>query len=516
MCVLESADGAGKSMIEPMDFRYREQDPSARRRSDRLTRRNVLSLVTASLAAAALPRSSAASEDVSGVMDKLSKYMSEAGSLALSPTVAEQTKNHILDTLAAMISGSELPAGRQALQFARAVGGEKIATIAASDMLSGPIEAAIVNGALAQADETDDNYSAGGAHPGCAVVPAALAMGEFLGIDGARFVRAVTLGYDVGMRVMKTVLATTVLQDTHNVVGTFGAAAAAGCVANLNAQQMRWLLDYAAQQAGAGYGVWQRDTAHMEKAFVFGSMGARNGVTAALLMQAGFTGVSDVFSGRDNFFSAYAPKADPGGLVAGLGEQYEVAETIIKKWSTGGPVQSPLDALVDLRRRHAFDAGDVRQVVVHLSTSAAPKVDNAQSPDLCLQYLIAVVLLDGTLTFRAAHDRARMNDPAVLRMRAQVQVTAEEALEHLLPKRVAVVEITLNDGTRLSERNDTVRGTPENPMTRDEVAAKARDLIDPVLGKQSGARLVEKVYALEQVRDITELRPLLQKPESKP
>jgi 2-methylcitrate dehydratase PrpD len=179
-------------------------------------------------------------------------------------------------------------------------------------------------------------------------------------------------------------------------------------------------------------------------------------------------------------------------------------------------VQSPLDALVDLRRRHAFDAGDVRQVVVHLSTSAAPKVDNAQSPDLCLQYLIAVVLLDGTLTFRAAHDRARMNDPAVLRMRAQVQVTAEEALEHLLPKRVAVVEITLNDGTRLSERNDTVRGTPENPMTRDEVAAKARDLIDPVLGKQSGARLVEKVYALEQVRDITELRPLLQKPESKP
>jgi len=186
------------------------------------------------------------------VMAKLSTYMSEAGGRALPDQVVQETKYHVLDTLAAMVSGSELPPGRQALKFARAYGGERIATIVASDMLGGPLEAAIVNGALAQSDETDDNYSAGGAHPGCAVIPAALAVGETFGIDGLRFLRAVTLGYDVGMRAMKTVLGETVLRDTHNVVGTFGASAAAGCVANLNAQQMRWLLDYASQQAGAG------------------------------------------------------------------------------------------------------------------------------------------------------------------------------------------------------------------------------------------------------------------------
>jgi 2-methylcitrate dehydratase PrpD len=127
-----------------------------------------------------------------------------------------------------------------------------------------------------------------------------------------------------------------------------------------------------------------------------------------------------------------------------------------------------------------------------------------------LQYLLAVMMLDGTLTFRAAHDIARMNEPAVLRLRAKVKVTAEEDLERLLPKRVAVVEITLNDGTQLSERNDTVRGTPENPMTRDEVVAKARDLINPVLGDKTAAQLVDKVYALETTKDIRELRPLLQ------
>jgi 2-methylcitrate dehydratase PrpD len=462
-------------------------------------------------AAAAFPREAgAAGEAIGPVMQRLSAYMSEARSRALPDAVVQETKYHILDTLAAMISGSQLPPGRQALRFAHAFGGEKVATIVASNMLGGPLEAAIVNGALAQSDETDDNYSAGGAHPGCAVVPAALALAETFGIEGTHFLRAVTLGYDIGMRAMKTVLGRTVLKDTHNVVGTFGASAAGGCVAGLNAEQMRWLIDYAAQQAGAGFGVWQRDPEHMEKAFMFGSMAARNGVTAALLIRSGWTGVSDVFSGPENFFYSYAPQADPAGLIDQLGERFEVTQTIIKKWSTGGPIQSPLDALVNLRRQHPFAADQVKQVVVRLSTSAAPKVDNVQSPDLCLQYLVAVMLLDRTVSFAAAHDKARMQDAAILRERAKVEVIAEEELERLLPKRVAIVEVTLADGTRLAEHNDTVRGTPENPMSQEEVVAKARDLVTPVLGADTCAKLIEKIFGLDRVQDVRELRPLLQ------
>jgi 2-methylcitrate dehydratase PrpD len=481
-------------------------------RIENLSRRDLLRGGAGIFLSSALARGASAADDsISPVMDKLSNYMSDAGNRPIPEAVTEQAKSHILDTLAAMISGSGLPPGRRALQFARAVGGEKTATIVASDITCGSIQAAIVNGALAQADETDDNYGAGGAHPGCAVVPAALAMGEQFGIDGIHLLRAVTLGYDIGMRAMKTVLAATLLPDTHNLVGTFGASAAAGCVANLSPLQMRWLLDYASQQAGAGYAVWQRDSEHMEKALVFGSMGARNGVTAALLIRSGFTGVSDVFSGRDNFFATYAPKADAAGLIEALGERYEVTQTIIKKWSTGGPIQSPLDALVSLRRQHPFDADQIQKVVVRLSTSAAPKVDDSPSPDLCLQYLAAVMLLDGTVSFRAAHDTASMRDPAVLRMRDKVQLVAEPQLEALLPKRVAVVEITLNDGTHLTERNDTVRGTPENPMSRDEVVSKARDLISPVLGAERCEKLIGRTLALEQVSDVRELRPLLQK-----
>jgi 2-methylcitrate dehydratase PrpD len=122
------------------------------------------------------------------------------------------------------------------------------------------------------------------------------------------------------------------------------------------------------------------------------------------------------------------------------------------------------------------------------------------------------MLIDKTASFKAAHDKARMQHPEVLRQRAKVQLIKDDALVPLLPVRVAVVEITLSDGTRLSERVTAVRGTPRNPMTRKEVIAKARDLVDPVLGAATGARLVETVFTLEDVQRLRTLRPLLQRP----
>jgi 2-methylcitrate dehydratase PrpD len=122
-----------------------------------------------------------------------------------------------------------------------------------------------------------------------------------------------------------------------------------------------------------------------------------------------------------------------------------------------------------------------------------------------------VMLLDKTVSFRAAHDKARMQDPVVLRERAKVQLVPDEELEKLIPVRVAIVEVTLNDGTKLSDRVEHVRGTPENPMTTDEVVAKARELMSPVLGVTVCSSLIERVLALQDVKDMRDLRPLLQK-----
>jgi 2-methylcitrate dehydratase PrpD len=302
-----------------------------------------------------------------------------------------------------------------------------------------------------------------------------------------------------------------ILPDTHNLIATFGASAACGCIADLNPQQMRWLIDYASQQAGAGIGAWRRDTEHIEKGFVFAGMGARNGVMAAMVVQQGWTGVNDILSGSDNFLQSYSPKADPAMLTDKLGERYEITLTTIKRWTTGGPIQSPLDALQLIMKKHPFEPDQVKQVIVRTATSAAFTVNNREMPDICLQHLVAVMLIDKTVSFKAAHDKPRMQDPEVLRQRAKVQLLGEEDLEKLLPKRVAIVEVTLNDGTKLSERVDAVRGTPENPMSREDVIAKCKDLMDPVLGVANSKSLIDRMLDLENTKSIRELRPLLQR-----
>jgi 2-methylcitrate dehydratase PrpD len=451
---------------------------------------------------------------ISPAMQTLSAYMGAAAGRALPPDVAEHAKHHVLDTMAAMISGSELAPGQAAQRYIRAYDSKGTATVAASDFTASPVDAALANGLMAQADETDDSHNASRSHPGCSVVPAALAAGEEFGIDGARFLRAVTLGYDVGTRVVMAMSGAAFSYEsnlaTHSIAGTFGASAAASCAAGLNARQMRWALDYAAQQS-SGIVAWQRDTDHIEKSFVFAGMPARNGVTAALVVRAGWNGVDDIFSGAGNYFSAYAPKADPKSLGDRLGERYEIVQTDIKKWTVGSPIQGPLDAVEAIRAKHAFVADDVRRVTVRLAPSVAEVVDNRDIPDICLQHMVAVMLLDKTVSLQAAHDKARMKDPAALRQRAKVTLVADETLTKLLPVRVAIVEMEFADGTKISERVDAVRGTPRNPMSRAEIVEKARNLMAPVLGRAKSDRLIETVYGIESVKDVRTFRPLLQR-----
>jgi 2-methylcitrate dehydratase PrpD len=489
-----------------------------------LTRRGLFELAGLTVAAVTLPPRiglaavSAASrspqQNTGSVMQTLSTYMSEAANRALPDEAAEKTKQHILDTLAAMISGSELHPGRTALQFARAYGGKEVATVVASNFLCGPIEAALTNGMLAHADETDDSHSPSQSHPGCAVVPAALATGERFGISGAHFLRAVALGYDIGPRFTVTLGGQRFEAEshwsTHSISPMFGAAAAASCAASLNAQQMRWMLGYTAHQS-SGLGAWNRDTEHVQKAFHFGGMTARNGVTSALLVQAGWTGVDDILSGKDNFFAAYNPHADPAGLIDKLGERYEVTRTNIKKWPAGSPIQAALDAIEILRKQKPFEAAQVRQVSVQLATDEAAIVNNREIPDICLQHMVAVMLLDKTVSFVSAHDKERLKNPETLLERAKVQLIPDQELERLMPLRVAIVNITLADGSRVTQRVDNVRGTPENPMTREEIVTKATDLITPILGATKCSTLIEKVFHLETVNDIRDLRPLLQR-----
>ncbi len=379
-------------------------------------------------------------------------------------------------------------------------------------MLTSPVQAALANGMLAHADETDDSHAPSRTHPGCAVIPAALAVAESVKASGESLLRAVVLGYDVTARLSYALGAdafAAASRSTHSFGGTFGAGAAAGALLRLGERQARHLLSFCAQQA-SGIACNVRDSEHVEKAFDFGGMPARNGVTAALMAAAGFTGVDDVFSGERNFFDAYAGRPEPGRLAERFGHHFEIMDTNIKKWSVGSPAQSALDALTDLMETERIAATDIKTIEVQLPSRSARTVDAAAMPDVNVQHLMAMLLSDGQLTFASIHDLARMTDPAIMALRRKIAVVPSEELALATPRRQAIVTMTTHDGRHLSRRSFAVRGSADNPMAQSEVEAKALGLIAPVMGLQQAQTIVETIRRLETVADLTELRHLWQ------
>jgi 2-methylcitrate dehydratase PrpD len=447
---------------------------------------------------------------ISPLMRKLAAYIADAPRRALPANVVERAKHHLLDTLSAMISGSQLLPGKRAIEFAATQGGKPEACVIGSGIITTAINAALANGMHGHSDETDDTYYLSLVHPGCSIVPAALAVAERQRAGGTALLRAMVLGYDLCARTSHALgieRFRSAGHSTHSFGGTFGSAAAAAALMGLNADQARYLLSYTAQQA-SGLSCWARDTEHIEKAFDFGGMPARNGVTAALMASMRFTGVEDVLSGDRGFFHAYGAHARPEKLAADLGRTYEIMNTSIKRWAVGYPIQAPLDAVSNLIARHGITAKDVDRIRVTIDEQGARTVNQRKMASINIQHLVAMMLVDGEITFASAHDAARVRDPAVLKIKDRIELAGSAAFMRTRTTQ-AIVEIATRDGRRLRHHTRAVLGTAANPMTRAQVEEKCRDLLVPVIGARRAARLIDMVWRIEQVASVRALRPLL-------
>jgi 2-methylcitrate dehydratase PrpD len=446
--------------------------------------------------------------DVTG---RLARYMVEARERKLAPDVARDARHRILDSLAAMVSGSHLKPGEMAIKYARAQGGVAEATVVTTDIRTTAINAALANAMFAHADETDDFHPATKAHPGCSVVPAALAMAEREGSSGVALLNAVTLGYDLCCRFLEA-LGADLVRATHRSAegtsSTMGSVGAAAALARLDEKGMRHALSYAAQQV-SGIWSWVRDAEHVEKAFDFSGMGARNGVTAAIMAQMGFSGVWDVLDGEHNVLIALSTDPKPEEMVAGLGSRYIITETAIKPFSVGYPIQSPLDAFLRLHREHKLSVDNVEKIVVKLPEDGARIVNDRAMPDVNCQHIIAVALVEGTVSFEDSHSYERMKDPKVRAAKERVQLVADKSLMDPAAPRSGRVEVTLKDGRTVSHFTRHAPGTKENPMDTESVNAKARSLMAPVLGAENTEAIIQRVNDLEKLKDVRELRPFL-------
>ena len=437
----------------------------------------------------------------------VASFAARSLSLRLPAAVEAKAKLHILDTIASIVSGSALEAGRAGQRYVDSLGGRADASVLGTRMRAALVEAAFANGMAAHADESDDSHEDSQTHPGCGVVPAAVAAAEESRSTGSELLAATVLGYEMTTRFAQAIGSAMTFKasslSSHAYGPLFGAGYAAGALMRFDEARFMALLNYLAQEA-SGLTTWRLDERHTLKSYVFAGMPASNGIKAAALVRAGFTGGGDVLDPSNrNLLDAICPQPRPEALTMNLGERHSIMETDIKKYSVGYPIASPIAALEKIIGQTRVGAAEVEKIRVYYDEDWYKVVgDKTRMPDVNLRYCLAVTLQDGHMTFDASHDAERMGSPSVRSL--------GERIDFLGPKpgqdRFAVtIEVDTRNGTLTGFQDRNVPGRYENPMSKHEVESKALELMSPVIGDAQARSVVELVARLETLPDIDAL-----------
>lgn len=439
------------------------------------------------------------------IEEKLYDYIFAAPHQKLPEKIEAKTRLHLLDTLVAIISGLTLPPGKVASDFARSMPSEPTCTLIGTSRKVGALEAALVNGMIAHADETDDSHLAGRFHPGCAIVPAAIAAAETGNVSSQVLLRAIALGYEVGARCNMALGVRNPSKarfSTHCFGGLFGAAASASACMNLERGEINSLMSFTVQQA-SGLPYWNRDPDHIEKAFVFGGKGARDGLYSALFAKAKMTSPPNPLTGERGLLECFAEDPAPEKLTDRLGDVFEIDNASIKKWCVGSPMQSVLDALEAIMADQTLDPDGIQKISLTMPSDRIHIVDNASMPTVCLQHLVALMILRGECAFTDAHDESLMTYPAILKIREKIEVIKSDTLATAKPARQSIVNIKLSSGNELMHHAKVVHGTPQRPMSKEDVAKKATSILSSVSSKDFSQLvdicLEQKQFSIEEL-----------------
>jgi 2-methylcitrate dehydratase PrpD len=440
--------------------------------------------------------------------DAVSAFIAQSQAAEIPEDFRELGRRHILDTLASIVVCRDLEPSRVARAFATSLSGnitEGGATILGTSQRASMVDAVFASAMTAHGAEINDFIPSAFVQPGPAIVSAAIALAENRGLSGDAILRAVVIGYELAGRIPKSLgienLRVANIAN-HGIGPVFGTAAAAASLLRIPEEKIGHVLTYCAQQASGCY-QWLLDVEHIEKSFVFAGLGARNGLSAALMVEAGFRGVrgvldhpaawmkSSIFTGRD---------ANHNYMVDELGRRSELYHTAYKAYPVGGPTQPAVEGLLKV-------VTDIKHDKVHTVMIAMPgrweAFRDAAMPALNLRYLTSIILLDGHLDFFSAQSLERMHsDPQVIEFMTRVDVVhdpAQEAPRGEPRRESARVIVTMTDGIVHDVFVPHVVGFPSHPMSREDVEAKALGLMAPKLGTAGAKAVVRQVADLERL-----------------
>jgi 2-methylcitrate dehydratase PrpD len=447
------------------------------------------------------------------VTQPLSAFIAGASEADWPSETLELARRHILDTLASIIACHDLQPAVVARRYALGQTGGLAggSPIFGGRERAGLIDAAFANAMAGHAAEINDYSPSAFVQPGPSIVSVSLALARARKRSGKAFLRAVIAGYELACRVPKALgngnLRRAGLAN-HGIGPTFGCAAAAASLLELPQPRISDVLSLATEQASGSW-QWLLDTDHIEKAFVFAGMGARNGLQAALMVEAGFTGVPnnlDRVGGWLDSATFTGPQSDLNRayLIEDLGVRFELPLVGYKRYAAGGPTQAGVHGLLELVGQ--VDRTQIDHVLIAMPGFDVSAFREAAIPALNLPYMSALILAEGRLDFQAVQSRERMrSDPQIRALMKRVEMVADPSQDRTPRVESSRVTVTLKGGATRSVFVASVPGFPTTPLSAQEVVEKAMELLAPRIGQIQARRLIRQVDGLESAGSLDPL-----------
>ncbi|MFZ0666904.1 MAG: MmgE/PrpD family protein [Acidimicrobiales bacterium] len=458
--------------------------------------------------------------DASGLITRqLATYASTISFEDLPSSTIDAAKRAVLDQLGLILIGSTLPWTAPLPRVVKALGGTGESTILGTGAKAPALHAAMVNANFGHACEMDDSGYKGGCHAGALTIPPALALAERDHLTGREFLLAIVLGYEVLSRIGRVVTEPTLARGFHHqsVVGPFGVAALTGRLLGLDPDMMTHALSIAGSHAG---GTMEYDQGGGEVKRYHSAMAVHGGMIAALLAQAGLTGPPAIFEGMRSVPRLFAGIDDTSEMLAGLDDSswFAVEKTTVKPYPSAGTVHTSIHAMQVLVAEHGFGPGDIGSIDVWVSNMSASHGGSIVEPQdvigaqFSMAFSLALQLIKGKNVLADYMDSNLWHDAHVKEVASRVVVHSSD--KYAGPVLTgALVKVSLKDG-RSVEREELYRlGSPENPLSNEELINKFRGTAGAVLHKRQLEDVLVLVERLDNLEDIGELVSAIKPPD---
>ena len=435
---------------------------------------------------------------MSEVTRELAVFVAESRWSGVPQAVRHEAARAMVNWLGCAIAGCRDEAVERLVATLRDFSGAPQATLLGRGERFDALTTACVNAVASNVLDFDDTHLRTVIHPTVPVAPALLALAEHRALSGAEFVHAFVLGVDAECRIGNAISPEHYEKGWHITAtcGVIGAAVACAKALKLDVRQTAHAIGIASTQASGLTSM----LGTMSKCYNMGHA-ARNGLTAALLAERGFTSSERALEAPRGFLNVLSPRCDSAEVTADLRSRWELLANAYKPYPCGIVIHPVIDACLDLRAAHAIEAAHIASVNIVVNPLAQklcgnPAPRNGLEAKLSLHHSAAVALLEGSAGV-AAYEDAKVRDPRVLALRAKVALSTDPAVA----KEQARVRVLLADGVQHELFVERARGSLERPMTDAELDAKFRSLAAAELAPGGIERLAEQCWMLERLPD---------------